>query len=152
VPLETADIQPGLQTGLIDAVPMPPFFALALQAHDRAPHMVEVNWAPLVGALVITKKAWERIPTVARPALAKAANEAALEIKNRARLESDESVAAMQKRKLTVHKLAPEVEAQWRREAEASYPQVRGKLVPADVFDEVQRLLGGFRRQPASAQ
>ena len=31
IPLETADILPGLKTGLIDAVPAPPFFALAGQ-------------------------------------------------------------------------------------------------------------------------
>jgi TRAP-type C4-dicarboxylate transport system substrate-binding protein len=35
VAIETADILPGLQTGLIDAVPATPFFALAGQFNGR---------------------------------------------------------------------------------------------------------------------
>jgi TRAP-type transport system periplasmic protein len=49
--LETENIIPGLSTGLIDAVPMPPFFAMATRVDERAPHMLELNWAPLVGAV-----------------------------------------------------------------------------------------------------
>ena len=33
---------------------MPPFFALASQVYTPAPHMLELKWAPLVGALVVT--------------------------------------------------------------------------------------------------
>jgi hypothetical protein len=50
-------------------------------------------------------------------------------------------VEAMKKRGLVVHRLTPELEALWRREVEAIYPRLRGKLVPADLFDEVRRLL-----------
>jgi len=58
VPLETADIIPGLQTGLIDVVSMPPFYALARQVYLPAPNMLDLDWAPLIGAAVITRKAW----------------------------------------------------------------------------------------------
>ena len=145
VAIETADILPSLQTGLIDAVPMPPFFALAGQMDSRAPHMLELNWAPLVGAAVVTKKAWDKIPESARAALLKSSAEAGKEIKARGRAESDESVAAMQKRGLSVHKVTHEVELEWRKAAEALNPLIRGKIVPADIFDEVQRLLNEFR-------
>ncbi len=50
VPLETSDILPGLQTGLISAISTAPFYALATQVYGPAPHMLEMNWAPLVGA------------------------------------------------------------------------------------------------------
>jgi hypothetical protein len=46
-----------------------------------------------------------------------------------------------------VHPLTPELEAAWRREVDAIYPRLRGKLVPADLFDEVRRLLEARRRQ-----
>ena len=112
---------------------------------SRAPHMLELNWAPLVGAAVVTKKAWDNIPEGARATLLKSSAEAGKEIKARARAESDESVAAMQKRGLTVHKVAPTVELTWRQAAEDLYPKIRGRIVPADIFDEVQRLLKEFR-------
>ena len=59
VPLETADILPSIQTGMINVVPSTPYFALASQVYATAPNMLEINWAPIVGAMVVTKKAWD---------------------------------------------------------------------------------------------
>ena len=145
VPLETTDILPGLQTGLINAVPAPPVFALTTQIDTRAPHMVDVHWAPLVGGCVIKKEAWEKIPSDARAVLLKTAVETGREIRASSRKESDDSVAAMKKRGLTVHELTPEQEARWRAAAEEIYPDIRGRIVPADIFDEVQQLLKDYR-------
>src|SRR5512142_3052002 len=69
VPLETVDIVPALQTKLIDAVPVPPFYAMVSQIDARAPYMLELNWAPLVGALVVRAETWNRIPAETRGAL-----------------------------------------------------------------------------------
>jgi TRAP-type C4-dicarboxylate transport system substrate-binding protein len=148
LPLETNDIATGLQTGMINAVPMPPYIALALQVYPLAPHMLEINWAPLVGALVVTERAWNRFTPAQQIALARAAAESGREIKRRNRLESDQAVEAMKKRGLIVHPLTPDLETVWRRETEAIYPQLRGRLVPADLFDEVRRLLQERRRRP----
>lgn len=143
--LETADIVPGLSTGLIDAVPLPPFFAMAAQVDTRAPHMLELNWAPLVGALVVRKETWEKIPAATRAKLLEAATKAGEEIKATGRREMAESVVAMEKRGLKVQPVAPEIEAEWRAISEKVYPQIRGKLVPADIFDETMRLLAECR-------
>ena len=145
IPLETADILPGLQTGLIDALPAPPFFALAGQFYGPAPNMLDMNWSPLAGALVVTKKFWETIPTVTQQALRVAAEKAGNDIRTQARKEMDESVAAMQKQGLKVHKLTPVAEVAWQNIAASAYPKIRGSLVPADLFDEVQKLLADYR-------
>jgi TRAP-type C4-dicarboxylate transport system substrate-binding protein len=76
VALETADILPGLKTGLIEAVPMPPFVALAAQVDTAAPHMLELNYAPLVGACVIKKDVWDSFPEATRTEMLKAAQTA----------------------------------------------------------------------------
>jgi len=146
VPLEINDIYPSLQNGMINAVAQPPFWALAGQMHKPAPHMLEVNWAPLVGATVITRKAWETIPADARGAMLKAAKEAGAQIKAKSRAESTESVAAMKKQGLKVQAATAEIDAEWRKLAEGFYPQIRGKIVPADIFDEVVRLLKEYRK------
>lgn len=145
VPLEQTDILTGLQTGLIDVVPSVPFYALAGQFYGPAPHMLEVNWAPLVGGTLITKKAWDSIPEGLRETFRKAAAEAGDQIKARSRAEGDESVEAMKKRGMMVHALTPEVQVEWQEFAEQVYPMVRGKIVPADMFDEVQRMLKEYR-------
>jgi TRAP-type transport system periplasmic protein len=147
VPLETADIVPSLQTKLIDAVPTPPFFAMAAQIDTRAPYMLDLNWAPLVGALVVRKETWEKLPADTRAKLMTAAATAGKEIKAAGRKEMVEAVAAMEKRGLKVTKVTPETEAAWRQAAESVYPQIRQKLVPADIFDQTMKLLEEYRAQ-----
>lgn len=145
VPLETADIIPSLQTGMINVAPSPPVFALAGQIDTRAPHMLQINWGPLVGACVVRKETWESIPAATREAMAKAAVEVGREIKELGRKESREAVQAMERRGLKVTTPTPEVEAQWRVAAEAAYPDIRGTIVPADVFDEAMKALKEYR-------
>ncbi|MCP5520543.1 MAG: TRAP transporter substrate-binding protein DctP [Verrucomicrobiales bacterium] len=150
VPLETADIIPSLQTGMIDVTPAPPVFALAGQIDTRAPNMLQVNWGPLVGACVVRKETWESIPAATREAMAKAAVEVGKEIKELGRKESREAIQAMERRGLKVTKPTPEVEAEWRVAAEAAYPEIRGTIVPADVFDAAMKALQEYRAKKAN--
>lgn len=147
LPLEAADILPSLKTGMVDAVPAPPFYALAGQFYDPAPHMVNVNWAPLVGALVMTKKAWDEFNPDEQKAMRAAAEVAGKQMRAQARKENVEAVEAMKKRGLTVHTPSPaELEA-WEKLAESAYPTIRGKMVPADLFDEVRKLVAEYREK-----
>ncbi len=147
VPLETGDMLSGLQTGMINALATVPFFALAGQFYRHVPHMLELNWAPMVGGLVITRKTWEAIPPATQAALLKAAAEAGEQIKARGRAESERAVEAMKQRGLTVHAVPLAVEGEWRSFAEqVLYPKlIRGGSVPADLFDEARRLVNEFR-------
>jgi eukaryotic-like serine/threonine-protein kinase len=38
-----------------------------------------------------------------------------------------------------------QVEEEWLKLTKVIYPEIRGKLVPADIFDEVQRLIAEYR-------
>jgi TRAP-type C4-dicarboxylate transport system substrate-binding protein len=146
VSLETSDILPALQTGLISVVPATPFYALAAQFNGPAPHMLDLNWAPMVGALVITKAAWDSMGPAGQEALKTAALKAAGEMRMKARADVDDSVATMRARGLKVTELTPELDAEWHKLAESIYPKIRGTLVPAETYDEVVRLLQAFRK------
>jgi TRAP-type C4-dicarboxylate transport system substrate-binding protein len=152
VALEWSDALVSLQTGLINVVPVTPFLALAGQFNTVTHHMLEINWAPLIGGMVITKQAWDALPTQTRNAMRDAAIEAGKQIQSRSRQESDEAVTAMQKRGLQVHPLTPEAEMEWRRLLDTVYPRIRGKMVPEDIFDEVQRLLVQYRAKNDKGQ
>lgn len=145
VSLETSDLPAALQTGLVTAMPAPPIYMLATQLDRRAKYMLKINYAPLVGAAVITESAWKRIPADLRPLLSAAAAKAGGEMRTRSRNESDEAVAAMQKRGLVVEQPTPEVLAAWQALAERTYPMIRGGLMPADIFDHVQEELARYR-------
>ncbi len=145
VSLEWSDALTSLQTGMVDAIPTIPYYALAMQFHTVASHMLELNWAPLVGATVVSRRTWESLSPAAQQALRAGAAEAGRQFQARGRLENDSAVAAMRRRGLTVHAFTPAAEAEWRTMSERLYPRIRGTIVPAEIFDEVVRLLAEYR-------
>ena len=146
VPLETADILPSIQTGMINVVPSTPYFALASQIYNTAPHMLEINWAPIVGAMVVTTKAWDAMTTAGQLALRAAGEKASVQLRAQARREVDEAVDAMKKRGLIVHKPNAQEMQEWNDLAEKLYPRIRGTMVPADTFDEVFKHVKAYRQ------
>ena len=145
VPLETADILPAVQTGMINVVPSTPYFALATQVYGTASNMLEINWAPIVGALVVTLKAWDAMTPAAQQALRAAGEKAGVQMRTQARKEVDEAVDAMKKRGLVVNKPNAEQMREWNELAEKLYPRIRGSMVPAETFDEVFAHLKVYR-------
>jgi TRAP-type C4-dicarboxylate transport system substrate-binding protein len=145
VPLETSDILPSIQTGMINVVPSTPYFALASQVYNSAPNMLEINWAPIVGALVVTRKAWDDMTPAAQTALREAGDKAGVQIRAKARQEVDDAVDAMKKRGLVVNRPNAEQMREWNALAEKLYPRIRGAMVPADTFDEVFAHLKTYR-------
>jgi TRAP-type C4-dicarboxylate transport system substrate-binding protein len=149
VPLETNDILPGIQTGMINAVPSTPYFALATQIYNSAPYMLDLNWAPIVGALVVTRKAWDEMRPETQAAVREAGARAGARMRTQARLEVGEAVEAMKKRGLTVNQPNAEQMKEWLKLADALYPRIRGKMIPAETFDEVVGLLKEYRSTKA---
>ena len=145
VPLETADILPSIQTGMISVVPCTPYFALASQVYGTATHMLEINWAPIVGALVLTRKAWDEMSPASQQALRVGGEKAGQQMRTKARAEVDEAVQAMKKRGLVVNQPSTDQMRLWSELAERLYPRIRGSMVPADTFDEVFAHLKAYR-------
>lgn len=145
VPLEWTDVLISLQTGLVDTVPSTPFLCLAGQFDLSAKHLLQLNYVPLIGATVITKRTWDALTPANRDEMRKAAIEAGKQMQIRSRAENIAAIEAMKRRGLQVHPVPPELEAEWRQFLEGVYPKVRGTMVPAEVFDEVQRLLADYR-------
>lgn len=145
VGLETEQILPALSTGMLNVVPAPPFLANALQYTRYVGHMLALNWVPIVGAAVVRTDTWEKIPPTARAELRKIADATGEKIRQRTREEDEAAIVAMQKRGLVVHPVTPEIDAEWRAMAEQVYPQIRGSLVPAELFDQVRAQVAEFR-------
>jgi TRAP-type C4-dicarboxylate transport system substrate-binding protein len=145
VPIPLSDILPGLETGMVDTVPVAPLWALVGQ-FDRVTHyMLRVNWVPIVGATVMRRQTYEGLAPEARAALRQAADRATATLRAH-RVEQDEgSIKAMQARGLEVHEMTPELEQAWRSLAQKAWPHVRGRMVPAETFDRVQALLAEYR-------
>lgn len=137
VPLAVTDIMTGLQTGLIDGLTTTPLAALMLQWYRHAPYMIDIDLAPLIGATVVTEKAWDRIPAGSRGQLIASARELERLLKEQIPAKDDEAVQEMVKRGLTVtppEQAGPQVDS-WHKLAEELARHMRGTMVPSDVYD-----------------
>ncbi|MEZ5277232.1 MAG: TRAP transporter substrate-binding protein DctP [Opitutaceae bacterium] len=146
VPLDLTDILISLQTGLIDAVPLPPLYALAIQTYGPAPHMTNLLWAPIMGAAVIKEETWNSIPAEIRPKLLEAARRAGDFVLESGRRENEEAIDALVDQwGVQVHDVPPAAMAEWEQAVSAAYPEIRGGLVPPAIFDEVMKLIDEYR-------
>ncbi len=147
-PLEPTDILPALQTGMIDCVPMIPFYAQISQFYKPAPYMLDLDWAPLVGGCVVLKELFDSFPPDLRKAVLEASSETGAQVVTRNRIEGKESIAAMQANGLKlVTPTASELQA-WRDFLAPVYPRLRGGVVDAELYDLVMQTLKEHREHP----
>jgi TRAP-type C4-dicarboxylate transport system substrate-binding protein len=154
VPLASTDIVQQLETHGIEAVPTTALYAETAQLFKLAGYMCDVKWAPLLGATIVSKATWERIPAAQRGPMLAAARKSGEALKDDIRAQDARALQTMTKGQpgkrsntLTITTLDPAALAEWRQQTEAIYPKMKGKMVPADLFDEVQRLRDEYRTQ-----
>ena len=141
VPLAPTDILTSLQSGLIDGCPVPATAALAYQWFGLAKYMLDLRIAPIVGATVVAKAAWEKVDPALRLTLLKEAETIGARLRSDIRRLDDDAIGAMRKRGLQVATLTAERDKEWRDAAAAMYPRLRGTVIPAADFDEVVSLV-----------
>lgn len=151
VPLPTTELSTALQTGLVNALQVPPQVAVITQYYTHAKYMTDLKWLLLLGSTVISKSTWEKIPADVRPALLAATREAGLRLRAEVRQGGDRDVEAMKKRGLVVVPVDARTRELWRKAAENAYPRVRGAVVPAEAFDEAMRYRDEFRKRAGAA-
>lgn len=136
VVLEPDQILLGLRNGMIDALPVPAFLANFHQVATYAPYMLDLNWAPITGAMVVTEKAWKQLDPATQAWLMESSDRAGVEMRRASRAEDEQAVKAMQeKHGLKIVSLTPEAEDEFRTEVARMYPRIRGALVPETMFD-----------------
>jgi TRAP-type C4-dicarboxylate transport system substrate-binding protein len=145
VSLEPSDILSSLSTGMINVVSATPFSANAGQYARVAKHVLEVNWAPLIGGAVIRKQVWEKIPAALRHDFLTIAAETGREIKQVGRKENQDAIEVMKKKQnLQVTVPTAQINEEWRQAMCALYPRIRGNMVTAEGFDRVENILRGY--------
>lgn len=136
VVLEPDQILLGLRNGMIDALPVPAFLANFSQVTTYAPYMLDLRWAPITGALVLTERAWKGLDQPTQAWIRDASEQAGAEMRRAARAEDEQAVQAMKdKQGLKVVALSPEAEREFRSEVARMYPRLRGAIVPAPIYD-----------------
>jgi TRAP-type C4-dicarboxylate transport system substrate-binding protein len=122
------------------------------QYYTKARNMTDMPWQLLLGATIVSKATWDKLPADLRPQLLQSAREAGEKLRAEIRSTAERDVEEMRKRGLNVVAVDARARAEWKKITETMFPRVRGTLVPAEAFDEAIRLRDEYRKQPASAR
>jgi TRAP-type transport system periplasmic protein len=137
VVLSSTDMVPSLQTGMITCISSAPAFVLSARLFDKANKMIDYPMSYLVGLTVVKKDVWEKIPADVRPKLLAVAKDVNQRVDKEVKRLNEDAIVAMKKQGLEVIKVDP---VPWSKVVEKSWPAVRGKVVNAQLFDEVVKL------------
>jgi TRAP-type C4-dicarboxylate transport system substrate-binding protein len=146
IALAETQILTGLTSGMIEAVPTTPTAVLFFQWYTRARYMLDVPVAPLLGAILVTRKAWQSIGEADRAVVAEAARRLGDRLEREIPKHDDESVRAMRARGLEV---AAGDWSDWKPEGER-YADDMKAMVPDDLLAVALRERDAFRRSRAA--
>ena len=145
VPLAVTDILMGLNTGLIDSYPSPPYGALVFQWYRRTPHMLGIPLSPVFGATVISERAWREIGEADQATLLESAQTTQEHLFSVVPEQDREAVAEMEKRGLIVASVDTAASVEFRAAAEEMTTSWRGGMVPTEIYDAALHARNAYR-------
>ncbi|MFL3015410.1 MAG: TRAP transporter substrate-binding protein DctP [Candidatus Neomarinimicrobiota bacterium] len=140
IPLASTDILSGLQTGLINTIPMPPIYALAQQSFGIANHMLDMKWGVLMAGIVMDLKTWNRIPKKYHTELIQITRSIQDKYKKTNQKAEQDAIDAMKKFGLTIHQINEPDMQLWKSEVERVSIYLRGNIITESIYDTVIRL------------
>lgn len=150
VPLAATDILTGLQTGMIEAVSIPPLYAMQVQYFRAAPYMADLGLAPMMGAILMSKRAWNRIDEQDRVKVTAAGKAAQGRVFKQIPPLDETAIKLMGTQGLTVINVKDSDNSQeWLNAAEQFADDMRGDIVPVAIFDEAMAARTAFRSKQA---
>jgi TRAP-type C4-dicarboxylate transport system substrate-binding protein len=145
VGVSSTDVTLALQTGMIECLATPPLVALTLQWFRQIPYQLDEPLAPLVGATVMTQRAWDGISAADRQAMLRASAVAESRYLEEVPGQETRAIAEMEARGLVRTTMAPGSEDGWDALAQGLAREYRGTMVPAEIYDAAVRARDEFR-------
>ena len=88
----------------------------------------------------MSTRAWKRIPAELRPKLLEITRAAGLRLDTQVRKQEQDAIDAMVKRGLELVPVPPDALKEWQTLTQSIYPKIRGKMIPAEYFDQALKL------------
>ncbi|MBC8376047.1 MAG: TRAP transporter substrate-binding protein DctP [FCB group bacterium] len=149
VEVSAPDIFMSLQTGLITTLTTTPIIALSYQWFPAVPYTIDMKAGPLPGAIIITKKKWDKISNDNQVPLLKKTVERGDELSEEVVQLETEALRVMQENGLTLLHAPDDARAAWLDLVETyMYPEIFEKEVPEELYLQVKSMLEDFRSKP----
>jgi TRAP-type C4-dicarboxylate transport system substrate-binding protein len=141
----------GLQTGLINAVVVPPLVALALQWHNHVEYMMNLPLLYIYSIMAVDNKAFAKITEPDQQIVLQVMNELYRKIDAENRIDNRKAYDALINQGITVKTPGPEDVPAWQDLAGKSIARLveSGKITP-ESLEFYNNLLNEFRQQVSS--
>ena len=133
IPLNITDVLAGLQTGLINAVVVPPSVALALQWHNHVKYMTNLPLLYIYSMLAMDAGAYGRISENDRLIVREVMDRVFREVGEETRVDNAKALKALET--IGIQTIEPEGIEQWQRVADDSVERLigSGEITPGAV-------------------
>ena len=147
IPVDTPDMLMGLQSGMINALYAPPMAAASYQWFGLAEHMLDMKLSPFIGGIVITAKAWRKIPDKYKEELIESTQKMAGYFYEEAVELEEKAIGVMLDNGLIIHSASPEVQQEWRALMGDDFSIMVGDdgFVSRESFAIIEAMLEDFR-------
>jgi TRAP-type C4-dicarboxylate transport system substrate-binding protein len=136
IPLPVTDVMTSLQTHLIDGVYAPPLGAIALQWFTYTKYITDLKLADSTGGIIITRKAYNKIPAADRSVLDRTAKKYSKMLVDRIRADNEKSYMTLAEAGLEQVKVTDEEVERIRKTSKEVWHKLVGKLYSKELLDE----------------
>jgi len=144
-PLQLADVNTGLDTGMIDSFYSPPLAAVAFQWYARVKYVLDFPMVNSTGALLMTKRAFYRMKPENREIVSRLVKQYSAELVRLTRRDNDEAMQVIQEAGIERIAPTPEQIASFQRSAQKNYEMSVPSLYSQELLDRIRGLIADYR-------
>jgi TRAP-type C4-dicarboxylate transport system substrate-binding protein len=144
-PLQLADVNTGLETGMIDSFYSPPLASVAFQWYARIRYMLDFPMVNATGALLMNKAAFDRLGPENREIVRRMARHYSSKLVQLTRRDNDEAIQVLREAGIALIPPTPEQMDSFRRSAEKNYERSIPSLYSRDLYEKIRGLISEYR-------
>jgi TRAP-type C4-dicarboxylate transport system substrate-binding protein len=153
VPLSVINVMTALQTGMVNGVYVSPLAIIALQWFTKVKYMMELPLADATGAVLISKKMFDKIPAQYQKILVDNAKKYFQKLMKLSREDNVRSIATLKQNGIQITPSPPEDQLKlFYEKGKEARLMLAGKLYPLELVEEVEQALVEFRKQEKEQQ
>lgn len=146
IPVGLTEMLTSLNSGMIDACYTVRTGAAAYQWFGIANHMTDLPMSPVLAGIVISKRAWDRIPDQYKEDMIDAAEKVARTLSRETEALENEAMRIMLENGLIVHDVPTSAKEQWHTEFRSGIEMIKGNSFSVDIYERVKEILQDYRR------
>ena len=150
-PLHIADVNTGLETGMIDAFYAPPMAAVAFQWHARIQYVLDYPLANSTAALLMNKRAFYALSDDQQHIVRTQARAHCRKLVEMTRRDNRKALQIMREKGIALVKPTAQQVAEFASDSRKTYARSIPDLYPQALFDRIQSILKAYRATAGQA-